>query len=54
MYDHVFQVDMANTILSNILLRHVAPDYLTLKSITSKLQGTASSIVFIIHDIIAS
>ena len=38
---------MASTILFNLLPRHVAADYLKLKSITSKLQKTVSSIAFI-------
>ena len=37
---------MPNTILFNLLPRHVATDYLKLKSITSKLQRTASGIAF--------
>ena len=40
-------VDMANTNLFNLLPRHIAADYSKLKSITSKLQRTASSIAFI-------
>ena len=38
---------MANTNLFNLLPRHIAADYLKLKSITRKLQRTASSIAFI-------
>ena len=38
---------MANTNLFDLLPRHIAADYLKLKSITSKLQRTACSIAFI-------
>ena len=38
---------MASTILFNLLPRYIAAAYLKLKSITSKLQTTASSIAFI-------
>ena len=43
----MFLLDMANTILFDLLSRHIATDYLKLKSIRSKLQRTTSSIVFI-------
>ena len=38
---------MANTILFNSLPRHIATDYLKLKSITNKLQRTPSGMAFI-------
>ena len=43
----VFLFNITNTILFNLLPRHLAADYLKLKRVTSKLQRTTSRITFI-------
>ena len=38
---------MVYTVFINLLPRHIAEDYFKLKSLSSKIQRTSSSIVFI-------